>query len=284
MLHVKSQPEDHTSQHSVSRLTIFAKGNVDVRDSLHSLKIGGALLWNGVNEILRLEHRSSLARVRHETWTRSDALLEADGAVPTGLEERLLPLGAYPLASQFSRAVFDTDAGVVVLSIQPDLNSTLLQHRHEGFLFYPSGWRSWRQADQVWLREEFMPLPPLDVQASMSNLAKIIGRIRDHSNASILIYNVSSAVPGERVHTYDGLDETLSTRIRRFNLGLIELSRQTGISIIDVDTITARAGADRTKYDTLHLTADGCRAVAEEVVRVLDDLGYLTEGGADCED
>jgi hypothetical protein len=262
----------------VSRLTIFAKGNVDVRDSLHSLRIGGALLWNGVNEILRVEHRSSLARVRHETWTRSDALLEADGTIPAVLTERSLPLGAYPLAIQFSRAVFDSGAGVVIFSIQPDLNSTILRHRREGFLFYPSGWRSWTQADQGWLREEFTPLPPLDVQASMSNLAKIIERIRGHSNGSILIYNVSSAVPGERVHAYNGLDETLSTRIRRFNLALIELSRQTGISIIDIDTIAARAGTDRTKYDMLHLTADGCRAVAEEVVRVMEDLGCLTEG------
>jgi hypothetical protein len=262
----------------VTRQTIFAKGNVDLRDTLHSLKMDGALLWNGLNEILRSRHPATVIRLRHETWTRSDALLEADGTVPQILSERALPLGAYPLESQFSQAVFDSDAGAIIFSIQPDLNSTLVRHRREGFLFYPSGWRSWTASDQAWLRENFTPVPPLEVATSMGNFARIIARIRARSNAAILIYNISSAVPGERVHAYDGLDEILSTRIRRFNLGLIEVSQQTGISIIDVDTITARAGADRTKYDALHLTSDGCRVVAEEVVRVLDDLGCLAQG------
>jgi hypothetical protein len=59
----------------------------------------------------------------------------------------------------------------------------------------------------------------------------------------------------------------------QFNLGLIELSQKTGISVIDVDAILARAGADRLKLDALNLNAEGCRLVATEVVRVLDDLG-----------
>jgi hypothetical protein len=56
---------------------------------------------------------------------------------------------------------------------------------------------------------------------------------------------------------------------------LTDLSRETGISIIDVDTIIARSGADRLKVDAMHLTPEGYRLVAEEVVRVLGDLGVL---------
>ena len=82
-------------------------------------------------------------------------------------------------------------------------------------------------------------------------------------------------VPGERIHSHEGLDELFSTRIRRFNLGLIRLSQETGISIIDVDGLLARAGAEQLKLDTIHLTGEGSRLVAEEVVRVLDDLGCL---------
>ena len=69
--------------------------------------------------------------------------------------------------------------------------------------------------------------------------------------------------------------DTFATRIRRFNLGLADLSERTGVSIIDVDSLLARAGADRLKLDALHLTAEGYRLVAEEVVRVLEDLGLL---------
>jgi hypothetical protein len=40
--------------------------------------------------------------------------------------------------------------------------------------------------------------------------------------------------------------------------------------------IVARGGADRLKIDALHLTAEGCRLVAEEVLRILEDFGLLT--------
>jgi lysophospholipase L1-like esterase len=56
---------------------------------------------------------------------------------------------------------------------------------------------------------------------------------------------------------------------------LTDLSQETGISIVDVDTIIARSGADRLKVDAMHLTPEGYRLVAEEVVRILGDLGIL---------
>ena len=132
------------------------------------------------------------------------------------------------------------------------------------------------------LREECSAEDFLDVDASMANFARIIARIRERSQAAILIYNLSSVVPGERIHSHAGLDELFSTRIRRFNLGLIGLSQETGISIIDVDGLLARAGAEQLKMDAIHLKGEGSRLVAEEVVRVLDDLGCLppSEAGA----
>jgi lysophospholipase L1-like esterase len=107
----------------------------------------------------------------------------------------------------------------------------------------------------------------------MDNLARIVAGIRRRSEVPILIYNVSSVDPGDSIHCHQGLGDVFATRIRRFNLGLIELSQKTGISIIDVDSIVARGGADRLKLDPVHLTAEGYRLVAEEVVRVLDDHG-----------
>jgi hypothetical protein len=97
----------------VKRLTLFVKGNVDVRDSLHFCRIGGELVWNGINEVLR-EHRvNSLVRIKHETWTRSDALLECAGTVPEAFTGHDLPLGPYSLASQFSNAIFTAPCDAV---------------------------------------------------------------------------------------------------------------------------------------------------------------------------
>jgi hypothetical protein len=77
------------------RLTILAKGNLDVKNSLHSFFLGGKFVWNGINEIVRQRYPGTIVRLRHETWTCSDALLASTGVVPAELEMRHLPLGAY---------------------------------------------------------------------------------------------------------------------------------------------------------------------------------------------
>ncbi|HVO87051.1 MAG TPA: SGNH/GDSL hydrolase family protein [Casimicrobiaceae bacterium] len=257
----------------MTRLKVFAKGNLDVRDTLHSLRVGGKLHWNGINEVARVRHPSTVVQLIHETWTRSDALLESTGTVPPDLAQHTLPAGPYSAASQFSRAVFDTDADAIVLSIQPDVASTLVRHKHDGYLFHPGQWRDWSEADRAWLSEQFAFVDLLDVGASMRNLERIIHAIRERSRAPILVYNLSSVVPGDTVHCHQGLGDTLATRIRRFNLAVTELSQRTGISVVDVDAIVSRAGATRLKLDAFHLNGEACRHVAEETVRVLEDLG-----------
>lgn len=268
---------------ALDRLRIFAKGNLDVRDTLHAFRVRGELRWNGVNEIVRARHPAAVVRVRHETFTRSDALLAADGSIPAAVASRPLDLGAYPLDSQYSGALFTTEADAYVLSIQPDVANQLARHRRDGFLFMAADPATWPDDDRRWLAASFEPTGPIDVAASMRNLAGIVARLRSRSAAPILAYNVSSVVPGDTAHCHEGLGETLATRIRRFNVALAELSAQTGISIVDVDTIVARAGADRLKLDAFHLTAEGCRHVAEEVVRILEDLGcFASREAARC--
>jgi hypothetical protein len=264
----------------VKRLALFAKGNVDVHDSLHSCRIGGRLLWNGINDVLRAADMRVTVRLRHETWTRSDALLGACGAIPPDIASRDLPLGAYSAESQFSRAIFETPADAIVLSIQPDVMSGMMRHKAGDFLFYPSERASWTRADQDWLAREFEPVRALSVEASMRNFTALIEKIRAVSAAPILVYNLSPVIPGDHVHCYQGLDETLSTRIRKFNLALTALSEDTGISIIDVDTLVARGGADALKIDAAHLSGQGYALLAREVVRVLGDLGLLDEDEA----
>ena len=81
---------------ALRRVNLFLKGNLDVRDSLHSLRLNGKLEWNGVNEIVRAKYPGTVVQVRHETWTRSDALLEAAGKVPHEVAHHALPLTGFP--------------------------------------------------------------------------------------------------------------------------------------------------------------------------------------------
>lgn len=255
----------------MKRKVLFAKGNVDVHDSLHSCRVNGEIRWNGINEITRPKC-GVLVRLQHETWTRSDAIAAADGTIPSDLEDRALPLGVYPLRSQFSEALFANEADAIILSIQGETATKLHRNTEKGYQFYPANSQTWNRQDREWLKSSFVHTDLLDVCRSMQFLAKIIERIRSRRDVPILIYNVSSIVPGEILYNYQGMGETFSTRCKRFNLALEDLSRETGVSIVDVDTIIARSGADALKIDAMHLTPQGYRLVAEEVVRILVEL------------
>ena len=258
----------------MKRKVLFAKGNVDVHDSLHSCRLNGEIRWNGINELTRPKC-GVLVRLQHETWTRSDAIAIADGTIPSDLEDKSLPLGVYPLGSQFSDGLFTNEADAIILSILGETATKLHRNKEKGYQFYAANSQTWNREDREWLKASFVHTDLLDVSRSMQFLAKIIERIRSRRDVPILIYNASSIVPGETLYNYQGLGETFSTRCKRFNLGLGDLSAEMGVSIVDVDTIIARSGADALKVDAMHLTPEGYRLVAEEVVRILVDLNVF---------
>lgn len=264
----------------MKRINLFAKGNVDVHDSLHSCRIDGKVMWNGINEYLRVSHPHVTLRIRHETLNRFDALLAATDRVPDALAGHDLALGNYPLRSQFSHGIYNAPADAAVLSILPDVASKLVRHKTDQFLFYPANAAGWPLAEREWLRTDFEAVSLMSVEQSMENLATVVECIRAARDVPVLVYNMSPVIPGDFTHCYLGLDETYATRIRRYNLALIELSRAIGISIVDVDAILARNGAERLKLDVMHLHPQGYRLVAAEVVRILDDLGIFEDEGA----
>ncbi len=129
-----------------------------LRDSLYALRQDDAIVWNGLNALLRERHTGWTAQVIHETMTRSDALLEADRADRTSLPSRPLPLGPFSFEAQFRTRLFAGDSDVVVLSIQPDVMNQIVRHRADGHLFYPHDARAWSRADRQWLAEHCAPV------------------------------------------------------------------------------------------------------------------------------
>ena len=258
-------------------LRIFARGNVDVRDSLLWSRVGGELQWNGVNEVLRVRHPGVVAKVRHETCARLDLLPlpgETLTAPPPEVVARL-PSGAHPLDRQHRTALYDGPADAVVLSIQSAVTNALVRHRRDGWLLLPDELETWDEPSRAFLRRECenAGLAPLD--ATLERLERLIPAIEERLGAHVLVYNLSPILPGERVHCWLGAEDSLALRARRFNLALAELSARLGFSIVDVERICACAGAERIKVDLFHLTAEGWRLVAEEVVRILEERGWF---------
>ncbi len=263
-------------------LRIFAKGNVDVRDSLLWSRVGGVLEWNGINEVIRPRHPGVLAKIKHETCTRLDLIPlpgETPAEVPADIAQRL-PSGAHPIERQRRTAMFDAPADVVVLSLQSAATNALVRHRRDGWLLLPDDYESWDAESRRYLEQEceYAGLAPID--ATLEHLERLVVAIEEKLGAHVLVYNLSAITPGEKTHCWIGAEDSIGLRVQRFNLGLAELSARLGFSVVDVDRIVACAGADRLKIDLMHLNAEGWRLVAEEVVRILDERGCFDAGAA----
>jgi hypothetical protein len=265
-------------QPSRRSVRIFAKGNVDVRDSLLWSKVGGVVQWNGINEILRARHPHAIARIRHETCTRLDLIPlpgETPACEPPAELARRLPAKSHPIDRQQRTAMFDEPTDVVVLSLQSAATNALVRHRRDGWLLLPDEIETWDAESRSWIERECEFAGLADIDTVIERLRLLIPAIEQRTGAQVLVYNLNSQTPGERIHCWLGAGDSITLRVQRFNLRLAELSGELGFSIVDVDRLLAGAGTERLKIDLFHLRAEGWRLLAEEVVRILEELGCL---------
>lgn len=256
-------------------LRVFAKGNVDVRDSLLWSRVDGVVQWNGINEIIRSRYPQVLAKIKHETCTRLD-LIPLPGETPMQPPAEVaarLPSGSHPIARQQQTAMFDAPADVVVLSLQSAATNALVRHRRDGWLLLPDDFESWAEEHRKYLASECEYAGLANLDTTFERLEKLVLAIEEKLSAQVLVYNLSPWTPGEKTHCWIGAEDSIGLRVQRFNLALAALSAKLGFSVIDVDRIVAGAGFERLKIDLFHLNAEGWRLVAEEVVRVLEERG-----------
>src|SRR5450631_950310 len=191
------------------QLRIFAKGNVDVKDTLLWSRVNGVVEWNGINELLRARHPNVLAKIRHETCTRLD-LIPLPGEIaaePPAEVANRLPSGSHPIARQHHTAMFDAPADVVVLSMQSAATNTLVRHRRDGWLLLPDDLESWSADARGYLEREceYAGLVPVDV--ALARLQTLIQAIEEHLGATVLVYNLSPVSPGEHMHCWLGAED-----------------------------------------------------------------------------
>lgn len=137
------------------RLTLFAKGNLDLRDTLHSL------WWRWRSALER--HQCAAARSRCAAVDPREArnqpaqrdVLAADGTIPAELAARDLPLDPHGLRVQFGTTLFTERPDAYVLSLQPDIQMPLALRRGGDYAFYPHGVEAWPPEQRQWLRDGF---------------------------------------------------------------------------------------------------------------------------------
>jgi len=111
-----------------------------------------------------------------------------------------------------------------------------------------------------------------------ADLVAVVDLIKAEVGAHVLVANVSTFDPDDVTSNYHGLsEEPFSLRAHRLDLMLVGVSHETGISIIDVDRCIAELGASGNVAGPADYAPPGCAAVADEIVRVLEDYGFFDE-------
>jgi hypothetical protein len=114
--------------------------------------------------------------------------------------------------------------------------------------------------------------------ALRADLVSVIRQIKEKVGAHILVTNVSTLDPADPVFTYHGVtEEPWTLRGHRLNLMLTDVSHDEGISIIDVDRKIAEVGGDIAVAGAARYSGPGCEGIVEEIVRIVEDYGFLDD-------
>jgi hypothetical protein len=171
---------------------------------------------------------------------------------------------------------------VVILSIAPDIVRTAYRHREHGFLVDPGGWWLNQSMENVlqnmetvtWFSRNFEKIGKISPEDSMRNFEALIGYFKDTLGARVILYNSLSVEPGDQTYNYQLVRNSQTIRRRKFNLGLVELSRRLNFSIIDIDRILKQEGV-REQVDFAHWPIERFETIAAEVVRILKENEVL---------
>lgn len=129
-------------------------------------------------------------------------------------------------------------------------------------------------ADIVFLSlapDVFESTPVSEVETALED---VIRQVKSW-DAHVIILNACTIDPEVVISNYHGKNEGFAMRAHRLNLALMRLSIATGVSILDADRVIAEAGAAAVVEAPLRYTADGCRSILRESVRIIDEYGFF---------
>jgi hypothetical protein len=91
----------------------------------------------------------------------------------------------------------------------------------------------------------------------------------------VFVCNASTVVPDDHRSQHHDVPESTSVFANRLDAALIELSIDEGISILDVDGLVARLGAEEHVCGLASYTDAALEVIGDELVRIIDDYGFF---------
>jgi hypothetical protein len=243
------------------------------------------MLRAGCSEDADARRLRSQLRVAGERGARVDILRQARAGAPGDQPAPRFDVDRGGIDDPFASRLFVEPPDAVVLALRPNVTDVAWRHREHGYLVSPApDWPArWSDARRSWFSECFEPLGRLEPREFEDQLALLVAAIRATSAAAVLVVNCSSFDPADSRFAYRGLaDDSLSLRVHRFNLGLLEVSGREGVSIVDADRILGEMGAGRHVLAPFRYSIEGWQAVGRECLRILDELGVHERTQADA--
>jgi hypothetical protein len=171
---------------------------------------------------------------------------------------------------------------VVVLSVAPNVIRTVYRHKEQGFLVDPGGsWLNNRVRETLadretieWFAERFERIGQFTVEQFRETFSALVREVNARTGAAVAVTNVLTVEPSDRTHNFQLRPRPQGLRRRQFNLALVDLSRELGFHIIDVDRALKRTGVDPA-LDFAHFEGHSYGAVAKAAHRVFRELDVL---------
>lgn len=257
-------------------LRVIFSSAPDVADALLSRQEGGRHLDVGFSGLVHEEYNGAhRVVVGSIPALRSDVLLQDlhEEPKPAALDE--LDVDASPILS-----VFDGSTDVVALSIEPDVNhEQVWMNRDSGFLIDLSTVRvdEWSPTRMETLKRNWFQTGAVKKDQYEENLHSIVKILKTQTDARLIVFNGSTFDPADSTHNYSHMPPTVSERIRRLNLALLDVSIEEGISIVDVDRIAAELGGSENVEGVLEYLPLLQEAICREFLRIIDDIGFFEQ-------
>jgi hypothetical protein len=254
-------------------IRVMFKGNQDLKDALLSREKGGAYLETGLEEMLHQKYPKGLSI--EWLWEPSggfDVLCQSLQRTPA------LP-PAWQGADPWVQAQIETDIprvnpDILILSILPDLLLERWEHPESGLTLVAPAEASedWTFAREAGLRH----IGRLPAGTFQKNFRAAVEALQKQIQSHLIVIGASSLVPGDQVHNYAGLPETIAYRAQAANLALLEVSSSLGISIVDVDRLVAEEGGIGKIPSAFQYSPEVYARVSAEAFRIVEDAGNIT--------
>jgi len=166
---------------------------------------------------------------------------------------------------------------VVVFSLEPEITRPVWIHKKTGLRVspHPDRVKEWSFDQKQWFSEHFQLQGLVPVERFRHGFSRLAADIKEKVGAHIIVFNCFTYDPADRTRNYFGIPDTYAMRALKFNLALIDISIEQGISIVDVDRILAELGGASHVTEAFRYSPQACDLIRDEFLRVLQDIGFF---------